>query len=180
VSDTPPATQHRAARWRRRALEAAIFVAALFAFQLWQLRDAERGPAPAFAGQRLDGSAFDLAAWRAAHPGRATLIYFWADWCGVCKTTAGNVSAVAADWPVATVAIQSGPPAAVAATMRERGYAWPVTLADPSAEILRRYGLRGVPAFVVIGPDGGIRSLSLGWTSEFGLRLRLWWASRGA
>ena len=62
-------------------------------------------------------------------------------------------------------------------TMRERDYRWP-TLADPEADIFRQYGFRGVPAFVVIDPSGEIRSISLGYTSEIGLRLRLWWASR--
>ena len=46
------------------------------------------------------------------------------------------------------------------------------------SEIFRQYGFRGVPAFVVIDPSGEIRSISLGYTSEIGLRLRLWWASR--
>ena len=125
----------------------------------------------------IEGEAFDLNRWRQQHPGQAGLIYFWSEWCGICRTTAGSVASLAADWPVITVAMQSGPPAKVAETMRERDYRWP-TLADPEADIFRQYGFRGVPAFVVIDPSGEIRSISLGYTSEIGLRLRLWWASR--
>ncbi len=51
-------------------------------------------------------------------------------------------------------------------------------MADPEADIFRKYGFRGVPAFIVIDPSGEIRSISLGYTSEIGLRLRLWRASR--
>lgn len=172
---TPP--EKKSPRWRRWVLEGLIFIALLGAFQLWQTRNAPRGPAPLFAGQTVAGEAFDLTRWRQQHPGQAGLIYFWSEWCGICRTTAGSVANLAEDWPVITVAMQSGPPGKVAETMRERDYRWP-TLADPEAEIFRQYGFRGVPAFVVIDPSGEIRSISLGYTSEIGLRLRLWWASR--
>jgi len=83
---------------------------------------------------------------------------------------------LATDWPVTSIASQSGDDAAIARVMRERSYAWP-TVPDNRGDIHKRYGLPGVPAFVVIAPDGNIRFVSLGYTSELGLRLRLWWAS---
>lgn len=164
-------------RWRRWALEIAIFLAIFIGIQAWQLRDAARGPAPNFSGQLLNGQLFDLNAWRATFPGEATLLYFWAEWCPVCKTTAGNVTAVSADWPVTTIAIQSGDAQAVSRWMQDKGYRWD-TLADPASRIMQAFNLPGVPAFVIIGPDGQIRSVAMGYTSELGLRLRLWWASR--
>jgi len=171
---TPPAGK---SRWRRWAGDAAIILAVFLGVQLWQSRAVPDGPAPDIQGRHLDGTPFHLANWQAAHPDQAVLLYFWAEWCPVCKTTAGNLSAVAGDWPVTSIAIQSGGPDEVAATMRRRGYAWP-TLADPDGQLLGRYGLNGVPAMVIIGPDGRIRFSTLGYTSELGLRLRLWWASR--
>jgi len=178
LNDASPPPNKPRPRWQRWAVEALIFLALFVALQLWQARDTPRGAAPPFAGQRLDGQAFDLANWRAERPGDAHLLYFWADWCPVCKTTAGNVTAIAADWPVISIASQSGPAATVGNAMAERGYAWP-TLADPPGDLLKRYGLPGVPAFIIIDPAGDIRFVSVGYTSEIGLRLRLWWASRG-
>lgn len=177
MSDGPAPPAASRPRWRRWALEAAIFLAVLAAFQAWQLRDAARGPAPGFAGQRIDGTPFDLAGWRTQHAGKPVLLYFWAEWCPVCRTTAGTVTAIAEDWPVTTIAMQSGSAAEVAAHMVARGYRWP-TLVDARGEITQRYGLAGVPAFVVIDPAGEIRFVAMGWTSELGLRLRLWWAGR--
>ncbi len=174
---SPP--DKRASRWHRWALEGLLFIALLAALQAWQTRNAPRGPAPVFSGTTIAGEAFDLSAWRQQHPQQAGLIYFWSEWCGICRTTAGTVADVAQDWPVITVAMQSGPAGKVAETMRQRDYHWP-TLADPEAKIFRQYGFRGVPAFVVIDPSGGIRAISLGYTSEIGLRLRLWWATRTA
>lgn len=166
-----------APRWRRWVLEGSLFLAALIAFQLWQLRDATRGPAPEVTAERLDGSAFRLADWHAEHAGKATLLYFWAEWCPVCQTTAGSVTALAEDWPVTSIVSQSGDAAAIRQLMQARGYAWP-SIPDARGGIMKQFGLPGVPAFVVIDPHGDIRFLSLGYTSELGLRLRLWWASR--
>jgi len=174
----PPAGDGKPARWRRWALEAVLFIAIVAGVQLWQARDAPRGAAPGFAGQLVDGRPFDLAAWRATHAGRPLLLYFWAEWCPICRTTAGSVSNVSADWPVTSVAIQSGPAEQVARVMYEKGYLWP-TLPDPAGAVLRQYGLAGVPAFVIIDPAGDVRFVSVGYTSEIGLRLRLWWAGRG-
>lgn len=166
-------------RWRRWGLEIAIFIAAFLAFQAWQLRDTTRGPAPQFAGMQTDGQAFDLAAWRAAHPGQPLLIYFWAEWCPICKTTAGSVENIAAGRPLITVATQSGDGVAVGRLLAERGYRFP-TLADSDGAIMKSYRLPGTPGFVIIAPDGHIRFVSVGYTSEIGLRLRLWWAGLGA
>ncbi len=166
-----------APRWRRWLLEATIFLGLFIAFQVWQARDTPRGPAPNFAGQLTDGKAFDLASWRNEHPGKAQLLYFWAEWCPVCKTTAGNVSNIDADWPVTSIAVQSGNAEKIAAFMQEKGYRW-ATLPDPKGEVLRQYGLPGTPAFAIIDPAGDVRFVSVGFTSEIGLRLRLWWASR--
>ena len=166
-------------RWRRRAAEALLFIAIVIGVQLWQARDAPSGPAPHFAGHLVDGQPFDLATWRAAHAGRPVLLYFWAEWCPICKTTAGNVGNVSAAWPVTTIAIQSGTAEQVARVMAGKGDRWP-TLPDPGAEVLRRYGLAGVPSFVIINPAGDVRFVTVGYTSEIGLRLRLWWAGREA
>lgn len=174
---TPAQPETRRPLWRRWGLEALIFVSVFIAFQMWQLRDTTRGPAPEIAAQRLDGSPFSLAAWRGEQASRATLLYFWAEWCPVCRTTAGNVTALAEDWPVTSIVSQSGEAPAIARLMQERGYAW-ASLADARGEIMKQYGLPGVPGFVVIAPDGAIRFVSVGYTSELGLRLRLWWASR--
>lgn len=175
----PANAEQPSRRWRRRAAEALLFIAIVIGVQLWQARDAPGGPAPHFAGHLVDGQPFDLATWRAAHAGRPVLLYFWAEWCPICRTTAGNVGNVSADWPVITIAIQSGSAEQVARVMAEKGYRWP-TLPDPAAEVLRRYGLGGVPSFIVINPAGDIRFVAVGYTSEIGLRLRLWWAGREA
>lgn len=164
-------------RWRRWLIEASIFVVVLTSIQLWQLRDAARGLAPEISAEMVDGRHFNLSEWRATHPDSALLLYFWAEWCPVCKTTAGTVSNIAADWPVTTIAVQSGDAAAVARHMQAAGNNWP-TVNDPQGELLRQYGLPGTPSFAILSPDGEIHFVAMGYTSEIGLRLRLWWANQ--
>ncbi|WP_306606188.1 protein disulfide oxidoreductase [Azonexus sp.] len=167
----------KTSRWRRWILEIVIFTALFIGFQMWQLRDTTRGPLPHFHGPLLDGSRFDSAAWRRQHPDRALLIYFWADWCPICKTTAASVSSLAEDQVLITIATQSGDAAALSRFMSENGYRWP-TLNDPQGIFMKTFGIPGTPAFVIIAPDGNIRFVTVGYTSEIGLCLRLWWANR--
>ncbi len=151
-------------------------VLVLLAVQVWQVRDVPDGLAPSFAAPMADGRWTSLADWRAAHPGRAVAVYFWADWCPICKAQEGNVEALRADWPVLTVAMQSGSAANVAGVLRQRGLDWPAVI-DADGTIAARYGLHGVPALVVVDSAGGLRSTAVGYTTTAGMRLRLWWAS---
>lgn len=148
----------------------------VLAVEGWHARDVPGGPAPAFAGPMADGRSGSLADWRAAHPGKAVAVYFWADWCPICKAQEGNVEALRADGPVLTVAMQSGSAAKVAGVLRQRGLDWP-TVVDADGAIAARYGLHGVPALVVIDPRGELHSTAVGYTTTAGMRLRLWWAS---
>ena len=162
-------------RWRRWAIEIGIFVAVFFAIQAWMARDVPAGPAPDFATVAADGRALSLAEWRSAHLGQAVGVYFWAEWCPICTAQQGTIDGVQADYPVLTVAMQSGGAAAVTSVLAERGLDW-TTAIDADGRIAQTYGLRGVPAFVIVDPAGQIRSVSLGYTTGWGLRARLWWA----
>lgn len=171
-------------RWRllRWGRDAAVVLGVLAGVHAWQTRQIPSGEAPAFSADAVlpptgHAQALSLAQWRAAHPGRAVALHFWAAWCPICKLEQHSVTRVATDWPVLTIATQSGPAPAVHAVQAQRRLDW-ATVADPQGALLARYGLTAVPAFVVIGPDGRLASASVGYTSELGMRLRLWWAQR--
>jgi len=104
------------------------------------------------------------------------LLYFWAEWCGVCRAMQDNISAVARDYPSATVAVRSGNREQIATYLRKNQLQWPV-VNDHDGAIGQRYGVRAVPALFFINPQGDIVFTSMGYTSEWGLRIRLWLAS---
>ena len=173
--------------WKSHLTTVAMLVAVVWAVQAWQTRHVAGGPLTdavlntALTVIRPDGSPHqstvgaELAALQARHPGRNVGLYVWAEWCPICKTIQGTVDGIAQDHPVLTVAMQSGPPEAVGRYLRGRGLAWH-TLVDPRAEVSGGLGFGAVPAFAVITPQGELRWPTVGLTSGWGMRLRLWLA----
>ena len=137
----------------------------------WQQSGTASGPAPALAGELLDGKPVSLAAFA----GRPVLVHFWATWCPICRAEQGSIDTLARDVPVITVAMQSGDRDAVVQHLRKEELSFPV-LNDPAGEIAAQWGVRAVPASFIVDGAGQIRFLEIGYTTGVGLRLRLWLA----
>ena len=58
--------------------------------------------------------------------------------------------------------------------LEEQGVSYPVVL-DADARLSGLYGIQGVPTSIIIDPVGDIRFVEVGYMTETGLRLRLWW-----
>ena len=71
--------------------------------------------------------------------------------------------------------MQSGSPTAVTRYLNENGLSF-VTLVDDGGMLARRYGVRGVPTTFIIAADGEIDAVDVGFSTELGLRMRLWLA----
>jgi hypothetical protein len=172
--------------WKRHLGTVALFAGVLLAVQLWQTRHVSGGPLPDAAldaplpvlvagGLRQSSLRAEIAALHAAHPGQNIGLYVWAEWCPICKTIQGTVDGLTQDHPVLTVAMQSGPPDKVARYLAPRGLAWH-TVVDPRSAIPGALGFGAVPAFAVITPKGELRWPTVGLTSGWGMRARLWLA----
>lgn len=159
-------------RWRRRLIEALVLVAVLSGVHFYQTRATIGGLAPSLAGTGLHGGPLGLEALR----GRAVLVHFWATWCPVCRLEEDSIQAIAADWPVLSVALEDTPVEALDAYMRKEGLDFPV-LRDVDGVLAARYGVRGVPTSFIVDPAGQIRFTEVGYTTGWGLRFRLWWAA---
>jgi thiol-disulfide isomerase/thioredoxin len=157
-------------RWRRWAIEALILIAIVAAVAAWRTSGLASGVAPPLTGLRTDGSTASLGADKTAR-----LVVFWATWCKVCRAEAGNIEAVAQDWPVISIAMQSGDRQEVAGYLAERGLAVPA-LIDDDSDIAEVWGVSVVPTHFFVDPAGNIRFRTVGYTTRLGLRARLWWA----
>ena len=163
----------RKRRWARWLGEITLLVVVLLLLQAWLTRDAPRGPAPEIRGTLLDGSPVMLSTLQ----GEPVLLHFWATWCPICSLEQDSIDAIAKTHRVLTIAIDEGPPAMVRNYLDEAGVNYPV-IHDPDYDIALDYGIRGVPISFILDPAGNIRFVERGYTTEMGLRLRLWWAGR--
>ena len=164
-------------KWRKWAFEVFILFAIVTAVTLWQNRGLPEGAAPPLVGVRTDGVAIKLADRKVGTGGTAALVVFWATWCPVCKAEEGNIVSVAKDWPVYSVAMQSGDMATVSKYLQSRGIDLPA-VADDAGAIAAAWRVRGVPAHFIIDPAGNVRFRVVGYATTWGLRARLWWAER--
>jgi peroxiredoxin len=101
------------------------------------------------------------------------LFHFWATWCPVCDLQAGSVESIYQDYPVITIASWSESEAEVTKYMQDNELTFPVML-DNSGQLARSFGLKGVPASFILSPSGEIAYVETGYTTETGLRFRLW------
>lgn len=172
VPPRTPSARSPSQRYRRWLLEALILIGVLVAVHAWQTRNTAHGVAPALDGVDLDGTAVSLAALR----GQPVLVHFWATWCPVCRAEQDNIAGIAADHPVLSVVLEDTGTAELQEYMRKANLDFPV-LRDPDGVLAARYGVRGVPASFIVDADGTIRFTEVGYTTEAGLRLRLWLAA---
>ena len=130
------------------------------------------GPAPDFNGVLLDGSEFHLKDLR----GKPVLIHFWATWCKICALNDGAIDELAKDLQVITVAMESGSQQGIREEMEERGLSFPVFV-DGLGKLANLYHVKGVPTNYIIDAKGNIEYVEVGYTTGWGLRLRMWLTS---
>lgn len=155
----------------RLALEVLVVILIFFAIKTYMQRDLVQGIAPSLQATLIDKQPIDLQNLR----GKPVLLYFWATWCPVCKMQNGSVAAISEDHTVVTVAMNSGSDLEIEAFLEEKQLDFPV-LADESGIIAERFGVSGVPTSFILDPRGSITFTEVGYTTEWGLRLRLWMA----
>jgi thiol-disulfide isomerase/thioredoxin len=169
--ELPPAPAVRAG-----ALALALLVAGLGSNVVWASRhfDALRPmahgeAAPDFELPRLDGRA-DRLSLGALH-GKVVLLDFWATWCPPCLQMMPILHDLHRDFGargVEIVGINSDGGGTTAAEVQEflRGNPapYPVVLDDGSAN--RAYKVRALPQMVLVGRDGAVRQVFIGYTSR--------------
>ncbi|MEW8585992.1 MAG: protein disulfide oxidoreductase [Candidatus Thiodiazotropha sp.] len=158
-------------RLASRVFSVVSILVALLLIHLWQTRDLVDGRAPALSGQILGGERFDLH-----HQGeRPLLVHFWASWCPVCRLESGGIASLSKDYPVVSVAMQSGSESEVTEFLGQNLLQIPV-INDPDGKLAAAWRVSGVPTSYIIGRDGRVKFSSVGYTLPLTLRARLWLA----
>lgn len=149
-----------------------IFVGLYMAMRAYTHAGMAEGPAPQFKARTLDGSIVSLEEYQ----GQPMLLHFWATWCPICELEMGGIDKLTKDLPVLTVAMQSGSPMEVQAYMEEHEITSWVTIADEFGDLANAYGVKGTPASYIIDSNGDIAFREMGFSTSWGLRVKMWLA----
>ena len=135
-------------------------------------RRARENFAPAFSLQTISGDTLSLESLM----GKFVLLDFWATWCPPCVASVGELKELARKYPRERLVIVS-----ISSDVDEQ--AWRSFVADRNMQwehywdrdrmLQRVYGVRAVPTYFLIGPDGIIRERIVGQDPRASVTARL-------
>lgn len=164
--------RRRVYRWLREIIVLLLLAAVL----MWGV-DRFRSPTlpDTFSGttmQTIDGQQLDFAAMSETRP---LLVYVWATWCSICRFTSPSVEKLKEQGGnVVSIALRSGDDARLATWMQKKQLTMAV-VNDARGELAQRWQVSVTPTLVIIDKGKPV-SATTGWTSYWGMKMRLWWA----
>ncbi|MDJ0833127.1 MAG: protein disulfide oxidoreductase [Gammaproteobacteria bacterium] len=165
------AGSNRYLRWLKTlTVYLLIFVVGGFIGNLWMTRGQTSGPAPVIIGPDLEQQLVRIDFAIADAP---RLLYFFAEWCPICKAQHAVINNLNKSVTVLGIAMQSGTTEQVAKYVEQQALRFPV-INDETGQISRAYGVQGVPAIFIIDNQGQIAFSTRGYSSGLGLHSRLW------
>ncbi|MCQ9120214.1 protein disulfide oxidoreductase [Rodentibacter pneumotropicus] len=103
---------------------------------------------------------------------KPVLVYFWGTWCGYCRYTSPAINDLAKEgYPVVSIALRSGNEKEVEDYLAEHHYTF-TTVNDPQGEIAQKWQINVTPTIIILN-KGKMDLATTGWTSYWGLKVRL-------
>lgn len=124
----------------------------------------EGKPAPEFAGKTLDGKDVKLS----SEKGSVVLMDYWATWCPPCREGLPHIQELAMDKDLAAKGLKvwainsKEGKDKVEPFMKRMNLSMMVPM-DPKGEFGKAYMVRGIPTTVIVGRDGNIKKVFIGF-----------------
>lgn len=127
--------------------------------------------APDFTVEMLDGKKVTLSAQR----GKVVLISFWATWCPPCRLELSHMQKDVIDRfageDLVVLPISRGETRQkVEEYITKMGYTFPIGL-DPDQSIYRKYALNYIPRSILVGRDGVVAYVGVGYDEQIAKEL---------
>lgn len=107
--------------------------------------------------------------------GKPMLLYFWGSWCHFCEFVSPSIQQFNQEGTnVLGVALKSGSEQDVSDYLKQHHFTFS-TLNDPTGEFSKGWDIQATPTILII-KNGKIINHTTGYTSYWGLKLRLWLA----
>lgn len=109
------------------------------------------------------------------HTNQPLLVYIWADWCVYCHYTSPAINKLYKQGiNVITIAMQSGDDKNIKNYLAKNNWNFPV-VNDQEGIISEQIKVKATPTIAILN-KGKMRAFTSGFTSIWGLKLRLFWA----
>lgn len=141
----------------------------LRSLKVYKSRDVKRRPdigesAPPFTCKTLEGKELKLHDYR----GKVVLLYFWATWCSPCVASTPGLKKLYEGlsqydgFAMIALAIDKDE-FRLRRHIEQYGLTWPQVRLGLNSQVAADYGVKGVPAYFLIGPDARIASVEKNW-----------------
>jgi thiol-disulfide isomerase/thioredoxin len=158
--------------WTALLFDAVAIILVFVAISAWQTRNLPNDEnTPSLQAVWLD----DKVAGQVLQSGQTGVVYFFAPWCGICRSSISNLDELVENGDIAwarVVALDYSSVDEVRQFISETDVSLPVVLGSP--ETSRDWQIRGFPTYFVIDADGKIVSRSVGYSTKLGLKARAW------
>ena len=104
------------------------------------------------------------------------LLHFWATWCPTCKLEASNIQSLSQQYNVLTVAVKSGNDEEINTYLKDKELNFKV-VNDQEGILAQQFSVQAFPTTFIYDKNNTLSFSEVGYTSTWGLFLRMWWVS---
>ena len=108
---------------------------------------------------------------------KPVMIHFWATWCPVCKVEIDNIQRISKDYQVITIVVKSGSDKDIQKYLDDKDLNFKV-INDNDGFFAKEFNVNVYPTTFIYDKDKNMIFSDVGYTSTWGLWLRMIWAGK--